>query len=70
MAVKENVDREFYNFFPRGMGISGGGVLPNPDPILDQKMSFFTPIFRAGLQNPLLFPDQTSRITNMAYMFT
>ena len=33
------------------LGISSGGVLPsspNPDPISDQKMSFFTPIFRPG----------------------
>ena len=40
---------------PRGVlyGILGGGVLPgspNPDLISDQKMSFFTPVFRPGLQ--------------------
>ena len=31
------------------LGIHGGGVpsgFPNPDPISDQKMSFFTPVFR------------------------
>ena len=38
---------------PRGvlLGILGGGVppgSPNPDPISDQKMSFFTPVFRPG----------------------
>ena len=27
-----------------------GGVYPNADPISDQKMSFFTPVFRPGLQ--------------------
>ena len=34
------------------LGIFGGGVPPgssNPDPISDQKMSFFTPVFRPGL---------------------
>ena len=37
---------------PELLGILGGGVppgSPNPDPISDQKMSFFTPIFRLGL---------------------
>ena len=31
--------------------VLGGGVpgSPNSDPILDQKMSFFTPVFRPGL---------------------
>ena len=42
---------------PRGggravlLGILGGAVppgSPNPDPISDQKMPFFTPIFRPG----------------------
>ena len=28
-------------------GVSPGS--PNPDPILDQKMSFFTAVFRPGL---------------------
>ena len=31
------------------LGILGGSVLPsfkNPDPVSDQKVSFFTPIFR------------------------
>ena len=35
------------------LGILGGGVLPgspNPDPISDQRMSLFTPIFRPGLK--------------------
>ena len=34
------------------MGILVGGVplgSPNPDPISNQKMSFFTPVFRPGL---------------------
>ena len=36
------------------MGIlGGGGDVPhgssNPDPISDQKMSFFTPVFRLGV---------------------
>ena len=34
------------------LGILGGDVppgSPNPDPISDQKMSFFTPVFRPGL---------------------
>ena len=34
------------------LGILGGGVppgSPNPDPVSDQKTSFFTPIFRLGL---------------------
>ena len=38
-----------------GMGILGAGVppgSPSPDHISDQKMSFFTPFFRPGLQNP------------------
>ena len=39
---------------PKGalLGILGGGVpsgSPNPDPISDQKMLFFTPVFRPGL---------------------
>ena len=39
---------------PRGvlLGILDGGLLPsspNPDPISDHKMSFFTPLFRAGI---------------------
>ena len=34
------------------LGIGGGDVpfgCPNPDPILDQKMLFFTPVFRHRL---------------------
>ena len=34
------------------LGVLGGGVpprSPNPDPISDLKMSFFTPMFRPGL---------------------
>ena len=34
------------------LGILGGDVMPrssNPDPISDQKVSFFTPVFRPGL---------------------
>ena len=34
------------------LGILGGGVPPgssNPDPISDQKLSFFTPVFRRDL---------------------
>ena len=34
------------------LGILGGSMSPaspNPDPILDQEMSFFTPVFRPGL---------------------
>ena len=34
------------------LGILGGGVppgFPSPDPISDQKMSFFTPVSRPGL---------------------
>ena len=34
------------------LAIRGGGVppsSPNPDPISDQKMSFFTPVYRLGL---------------------
>ena len=41
-----------------------GGVppgSPNPDPILDQKMSFFTAVFRPGLQNPYPFSDSTCK---------
>ena len=37
---------------PELLGILGGGVppgSPNPDPISDQKMSFFTHIFRLSL---------------------
>ena len=30
---------------------------PNPDPISDQKMSFSTPVFKPGLQNPYPFSD-------------
>ena len=46
------------------LGNLGGRVphgTPNPDPISDQKMSFFTPVLRPGLQNPYRF--QTS-LTN------
>ena len=35
------------------LGILGGGVPPgssNPDPLSDQKVSFFTPVFRPGLK--------------------
>ena len=34
------------------LGILGGGVppgSPNPDPISEQEMSFFTPVFRPGV---------------------
>ena len=34
------------------MGIVGEGVptvSPNPNPISDQKVSFFTPVFRPGI---------------------
>ena len=44
------------------LGILGGGVLPgppNPDPISDQKMSFFTSLFRPGLLHPHPFSDIT-----------
>ena len=34
---------------PGGGGTPGVGVYPNADPISDQKMSFFTPVFRPGL---------------------
>ena len=46
------------------MGILGGGVAPgstNPDPILDQKMSFSRPVLRPDLQNPYPFSDQAFR---------
>ena len=33
----------------RGGGYSWGGVYPNADPSSDQKMSFFTLVFRPGL---------------------
>ena len=51
-------------FFPtrvtRGLllGILGGDVppgSPNLDPISDQKISFSTPVFRPGIQNPYPF---------------
>ena len=34
---------------------------PNPGAISDQKMSFFTPVFRPDLKNPYLFLDLTFR---------
>ena len=40
------------------------GVCPaskNPDPISDQKMSFYGPVFRPDLQNPYLFSDLALR---------
>ena len=40
------------------VGILGEGVPPgsqNPDPISDQKMSFYTPVFRPDLSNPYPF---------------
>ena len=30
-------------------GVGGAPGSPNPDPISDQKMLFFTPVFRPGL---------------------
>ena len=36
---------------------------PNPDPSSDQKMSFSTPFFRPGLQNPYPFSD-LEKLTN------
>ena len=50
----------FYNTVMAG--IFGGGVTaasPNPNPILDQKMPFSTPVFRPGLKNPYPFSDLT-----------
>ena len=47
-----------------GMGLPGGGVppgSPNPDPISDQKMSFFTPVFRPDLQSPYQLLDLASK---------
>ena len=35
------------------LGVVGGGVphgSPNPDPILNQKMTFSTPVFRPGIR--------------------
>ena len=46
------------------MGLPGGGVppgSPNPDPISDQKMSFFTPVFRPDIQNPHQLLDLASK---------
>jgi len=50
-----NVSANFSGLTPGGggilLGIFGGGVppaSPNPDPILDQKMPFPTPVFRPG----------------------
>ena len=37
------------------------GVYPDADPISDLKMSFFTPVFRPGLQNPYPFSDLASK---------
>ena len=40
------------------LGILGRGVppgSPNSDPISDQKMSLFTPVFRPSLLNPYSF---------------
>ena len=42
------------------LGFLGGGVQPgsrNHDPISDRKVSFSTPVFRPGLQNPYPFSD-------------
>ena len=54
------------SFEPGGtLGNSWWGVCcpvsKNPDPISDQKMSFFTAVFRHGLQNPYPFSDRTSK---------
>ena len=35
-----------------GVGVPSGS--PNPDPILDQKMSFSTPVFRPGLKAEIM----------------
>ena len=49
------------------LGIIGEGVPPSspiPDPISDQKMSFFTPVFRHGLCeiiSPLLRSEQEQK---------
>ena len=42
------------------LGFLGRGVQPgsrNHDPISDRKVSFSTPVFRPGLQNPYPFSD-------------
>ena len=46
------------------LGILGGGEppgYPRPPPISDQKMSFFAPFFRLGLQNPYPFSNLASK---------
>ena len=52
MQPREIVTTSFNTTREGGVLLGNGGVLPsssNPDPISDQKMSFFTLVFRPGL---------------------
>ena len=58
------------------LGILGWGVppgSPNPDPISDQKMLFFTPVFRPGLYEIMLslhrFVHQQNRLLKIHFEF-
>ena len=50
------------------LGILGRGVppgSPNPDPIWDQNMSFFTPIFRPVSKNPYPFSAPAQKLVRL-----
>ena len=53
------------------LGILGGGVppdSPNPNPISDQNLSFFTPVPRPGPKNPYPFSDLASKKLRHHYL--
>ena len=64
--VDASVSCDHNSTIPEGvlLGILGGVVppgSPNLGAISDQRMSFFTPVFRPDLKNPYLFSDLTFR---------
>ena len=53
------------------LGILGGGVppdSPNPNPISDQNLSFFTPVPGPGPKNPYQFSDLASKKLRHHYL--
>ena len=54
------------------LGILGWGMPPgsrNPDPISDQKMSFFTPVFRPGFEEIMSSLLRTALILKIHFEF-
>ena len=62
-----------FGAFPGGLllGIFGGGVppgSPNPGPISDQRMSFFTPITGVGRNYVIMTKIRTPTIISTSYI--